>query len=186
LISNSTYSLVLNEFANTEALAKNCWLVILHASRIPPHVALMINGNYNSLTIKERELDIDLAALLKTISQKKIESLFIKIEKQPVFSEDYQLQVFQEQLKQFTAVKPGEATCLSPVKLFFQEFYAVRNDDKLLFEFIEELANNNYISDVIGLNIKNREENNIFTFSSYTAEELQNRIKEERELNFKR
>jgi hypothetical protein len=165
---------------------KNCWLVILHASRIPPHVGLMINGNYNSLTIKEREFDISLEPLLKTISQKKIETLFIKIEKQPVFSNDYLLQVFQEQLKQFTVVKQGEATCLSPVKLFFEEFYAVRKDEKLLYEFIETLLDNNYITEVVGLNIKNKKENNIFTFNCYSAEELQQRIKEERELNFKR
>jgi hypothetical protein len=125
----------------------------------------MIDGNYNSLTIKERELNISLEPLLKTIQQKKIETLFVKITRQPVFSSDYMLHVFQEQLKQFTVVKQGEATCLSPVKLFFEEFYAVRNDDKLLFEFIELLNENQYIEDVIALNIKNKKEDKIFNFN---------------------
>jgi hypothetical protein len=145
----------------------------------------MVNGNYNSLTIKEREMNIGFEALLKTVAQKKIESLFIQIEKHPVFSNDYQLQVFQEQLKQFTVVKQGEATCLSPIKLFFEEFYAIKNSDQLLFEFINVLKDNNYITGTIGINIKEPVKNNIFTFNCYTPGELQERIKQERDINSK-
>lgn len=61
------------------ALNKDSLLVILHANRIPPHIGLLINGNYNSLTIKGHELNVNIEALLKTISQKKIESVFIEL-----------------------------------------------------------------------------------------------------------
>jgi hypothetical protein len=50
---------------------KNAWLVLLHAKRVPPHVGLMVDGVYNSLTIKGHELDVTFDALLKTIKQKK-------------------------------------------------------------------------------------------------------------------
>lgn len=154
--------------------------MLLHASRIPPHIGLMVNGNYNSLTIKERELNVKLEALLKIISQKKIEALFIKIIKHPVFSEEYQLLTFHEQLNQFTVVKENEATCLSPIKLFFEEFYAIKNDKNLLFfDFLEKLNDNDYISDIIGVNIKNVSADLVFTFETYTNDMLQELIKQE-------
>lgn len=186
MISETKYLIAYEDGKETSALHKGTWVVVLHASRIPPHVGLMINGNYNSLTIKERELNVSSEALLKTISQKKIETLFLKVIKHPVFSLDYQLNTFQEQLKQFTVVKQNEATCLSPLKLFFEEFYAVRNNrEQLFYDFVDELFQNDYIVQAIGMNIANKSENNIFTLPHYTNEELQNRIKNERETYFK-
>lgn len=167
-------------------LNKGTWLVILHASRIPPHIGLVIDGNYNSLTIKERELNVEMEALLKTISQKKIESLFVKLVKHPVFSSDYQLHTFQELLQQFTVVKQGEATCLSPIKLFFEEFYAVRNNkDQLLFDFLEILNDNDYITEILATNVKEANEDKVFVLKTYTPEQLQERIKEERDIYYK-
>lgn len=166
-------------------LNKGTWLVVLHASRIPPHVGLMIDGNYNSLTIKERELNISSEVLLKTIAQKKIEALFLKMVKHPVFSSDHQLNIFQEQLYQFTAVKQNEATCLSPLKLFFEEFYAIKNNkEQLFYDFVDELFQNDYIMDVVGLNIINKTSNS-FTLPHYTNEELQQRIANERSVFLK-
>jgi hypothetical protein len=186
LISDAKYLIAYEECKDVSILTKGTWLVILHASRIPPHVGLMIDGNYNSLTIKERELNVPSEALLKMIGLKKIEALFVKVAKHPVFSSDHQLSIFQEQLNQFTAVKPNEATCLSPLKLFFEEFYAIRNNkEQLFYDFIEELNQNDYLTQAFGLNIGSRGENNIFTLPHYTNEELQTIIKKERETYFK-
>ena len=187
MISDTKYLIVYEDFKNSLFLTKGTWLVILHASRIPPHVGLMIDGNYNSLTIKERELNVSSEAILKTISQKKIEAMFLKLIKHPVFSSDYQLKVFQEQLNEFTAVKPNEATCLSPLKLFFEEFYAIKNNkEQLFYDFVDELYQNDYITETVGSNIVNKKENNIFTLPHYTNEELQERIEQERKVIYKR
>ena len=186
MISDTKYLIAYEDFKDASLLRKGTWLVVLHASRIPPHLGLMIDGNYNSLTIKERELNASLEAILKTISQKKIEALFLKLSKHPVFSSDYQLSTFQEQLNQFTAVKQNEATCLSPLKLFFEEFYAIKNSkEQLFYDFVDELYQNDYITGAIGSNIVNHQENNIFTLPHYTNEELQARIKYERDTYLK-
>lgn len=170
---------------DVSVLSKGTWLVILHASRIPPHVGLMIDGNYNSLTIKEREMNVKVEALLKTIANKRIESLFLKLVKHPVFSSDHQLSIFQEQLNQFSSVKPNEATCLSPLKLFFQEFYAVQNNvNQLFYDFADELFQNDYIMQAIGFNMINSE-NNTITLPHYTNEQLQQRIASERSVFLK-
>lgn len=186
MIADTKYQYAFHVLDDQALLNKGTWLVVLHASRIPPHIGLMINGNYNSLTLKERETNVRSETLFKAIAQKKIETLFVKLVKHPVFSEDYQLQTFQEQLQQFSSVKQNEATCLSPIKLFFEEFYAVRNNkEQLFFDFLETLNDNDYLSDIVGVNMKEGLGEQVFTFTTYTNAELQERIEQERKTYFK-
>lgn len=176
----NSYSITLSDNASVEELSNHTWIAVLHASRIPPHIGIITNGNYNSLTIKGHETNIDVRVLLKTIQQKKIETVFIKLKKHPVFSLDYQKEIFQIQLKQFTQVKPNEASCLSPVKLFLTEFYAIQLIEKeLLFELVERLKQNDYIDKVLGLNIENQNNSKEFYFPLYSYSELQDVILKE-------
>ena len=184
MIIQIPYTLTLSDSFNQDLLYKDTWLVILHATRTPPHIGILINSNYNSLTIKGHELDIDIRALVKTIQQRKIETLFVKLKKHPVFSSEYQKEICQFYIKQFIEVKANEASCLSPIKLFLQEFYAITEcKHELLFELIERLKQNQYILLTLGLNIEDRVEDNIFSLPVYTNEELQSIIKLER-LNY--
>lgn len=181
MIIQSPYTLNISDSFSEEQLYKNTWLVILHASRTPPHIGVLIDGNYNSLTIKGHELNIDIKVLLKTIQQKKIETLFVKLKKHPVFSLDYQKEICQFYIKQFTQVKANEASCLNPIKLFLQEFYAIQeNSHELLFELIERLKQNHYISLTIGLNIDDKIESGEFSLPIYSTQQLQEIIKTER------
>ena len=170
---------IITKAFNPSQLLKNVWIVLLHSNRIPPHVGLILNGSYNSLTIKGQELDINLDVLLKTVSQKKIETTFIKLEHHPVFSVDYQLQIFKEYIKQYKQVKALEATCLSPIKLFLQEFYALPlNTDELLFNLIERLQVNNYLDFAQSVNF-NLSLNKI-ELPTYTIQQLNELISKER------
>lgn len=186
MIIQSPYTLTVSDSFHQDLLYKSTWLVILHASRTPPHIGILIDGNYNSLTIKGHELDVDIKVLLKTIQQKKIETLFIKLKKHPVFSSEYQKEICQFYIKQFTQVKANEASCLSPIKLFLQEFYAItEHQQELLFELIERLKQNQYISLTLGLNIEDRVEENEFSLPMYTNDELQSIINTERSNYYK-
>ncbi|MBA4242069.1 MAG: hypothetical protein C0448_15200 [Sphingobacteriaceae bacterium] len=186
MIIQSPYTLTVSDSFHQDLLVKDTWLVILHASRTPPHIGILIDGNYNSLTIKGQELDVDIKVLLKTIQQKKIETLFIKLKKHPVFSTGYQKEICQFYIKQFTQVKANEASCLSPIKLFLQEFYVItEHKQELLFELIERLKQNQYISLTVGLNIKDRVEENEFSLPMYTNDELQSIINTERSNYYK-
>jgi len=181
MIIKSPYTLTVTDSFHQDLLGKDTWLVILHASRIPPHIGLLIDGKYNSLTIKGHELDIDIKVLLKTIQQKKIRTLFVKLKKHPVFSTGYQKEICQFYIKQFTQVKANEASCLNPIKLFLQEFYAITDDkQELLFELIERLKQNQYITLTIGLNVEDRVDHHEFSLPIYTNDELQTIIKTER------
>lgn len=180
MIQESPYTLAINSEIDHAVLLKNTWIIILHASRIPPHIGILINGSYSSLTIKGHELDVRVEALLKLITQKKTEALAIQLVKQPVFSLDYQKAVFEHYIQQFTKVESKGATCLSPVKLFLQEFYAVSYDkDELLFEMLERLKQNAYIYNTIGFNVETKLVANHFSLPVYTTEELQHMIEQE-------
>jgi hypothetical protein len=186
MISRSPYTLSISESFNEDALSKNTWIVILHASRTPPHVGVLVDGSYNSLTIKGHELDIKSNVLLKTIHQKKIETLFVKLSKHPVFSPNYQLEICQHYIKQFSQVKENEASCLSPVKLFLQEFYALtENRTELLYELMERLKQNQYVDIVYGLNISNKLEDGEFSLPMYSNKQLQEVINHERSIYYK-
>ena len=174
LIVNKSYSISISDTASVKDLFDGSWIVILHAYRIPPHVGIVINGNYNSLTIKGHELDVNLSALIKLIERKKIEAVFVKLKKHPVFSSDFQKEIFQLQIKQYTKVLPNEASCLNPVKLFLSEFYAVSIIEKeLLYELVERLKQNNYTKIALGLNVENKAESNQFYFPLYSYDDLQ-------------
>ncbi|MES2131280.1 MAG: hypothetical protein V4506_02965 [Bacteroidota bacterium] len=180
MIAQSPYTLTVSTDFDNGILLKNCWLIILHSSRIPPHVGIMINGSYSSLTIKGHELDIKAEVLLKTISQKKIEALAVQLVKQPVFSLDYQKEVFEHYIQQFTKVQANEASCLSPVKLFLQEFYALSySQHELLFEIIERLKQNSYIYNTVGFNVANKLTQNELSLPMYTNKQLQEVIEQE-------
>ena len=75
-MTESPYKIKVSNTYDLQELSKNTWIVILHASRIPPHIGILVDGNYNSLTIKGHELNINIAVLLKTIQQKKNRSSF--------------------------------------------------------------------------------------------------------------
>ncbi|MEO6302508.1 MAG: hypothetical protein ABIP51_04990 [Bacteroidia bacterium] len=160
-------------------LNKDLWLVALYANRIPPHIGLMINGNYNSLTIKGHELNVSHEALLKTISQKKIESVFIKLKKNPVFSFDHQLEMLQEMISKFGPVRQYEVTCLSPIKLFFEQFYAVHNiDEELYFDLMKRMNENEYFEFAGSFNFDLH--NGFVELPFYTIDQLNETIKTQR------
>lgn len=177
MINNTSYSLEITEHNSVTDLSYGVWLVVLHAFRKPPHVGLLINGKYSSLTLKGIEKEIDSSILLKSIQQKKIESVFVQLKKHPVFSTDYLNEILKLNLNKFEKVKPFEASCVSPVKLFLNEFYALNSsENELLYELVERLKQNNFIDSVYGVNLKNTV---TFNFPIYSFEELQQFISNE-------
>ncbi len=178
MIVNSAYTICVKNELSPADIKKGNWLVIMYAKRIPPHIGIFINGKYSSLTIKGHEINIDSNVILKIIQQKKTETLFVKLINHPVFSYDFQREVFHQYLMQFPYVEHNVATCLSPIKLYLQEFYALQLiENELLFELIERLKQNNYIENIYSLNLPETITEKYFQFNIYTNEQLQNEIK---------
>jgi hypothetical protein len=118
-----TYQLKINKSFNEADLQRGMFLTILHATRTPPHIGLIIDKQYHSLTIKGSELNVATTSLVRTIHQRKIPSLFIQLIPHPTFSAAYLKEHFILNVEQFPKVDVDVATCLSPIKLFLEETY---------------------------------------------------------------
>ena len=159
-------------------LQKGIYLVLLHADHIPPHLGLLINDQYHSLSVKGQEVEIPGEVLRKSISVRKICSVFIAIRKHPVFSYQYLSEAFAEQVKLFDRVDEEENTCMSPVRLFFEEFYGIPGKEiQLLFDLLEQLTANDFIVAIYGLNLGVLD-GNIFYLQPYNRQDLKKQIKE--------
>lgn len=157
-------------------LNKGIYICLLHAKRVPPHIGIIINGNYHSLTIKGAEPNVVLKVLVKTIELKKIESVFFKIETHPVFSTDYLNAVFLEILKKHPHIISNEVTCLTPLKAFFNEFYAIESlESDIIYTFLKQLLNNNFILEAYSLNLDLQ--NNKIDIPVYSQNEINEKIK---------
>ncbi|HET8962749.1 MAG TPA: hypothetical protein VFM99_02545 [Chitinophagales bacterium] len=137
-----TKAITFNRFRKFDEaeLFNGVYIVVLHACRIPPHVGIIADKHYHSLTIKGQDYNVPIQALIRNIDQRKISSLFIKIKPHTTFSYSYLREHFILNVQQFPRVDRNTATCLSPIKLFFEEIYDVSMKDvHFLFELLPRL-----------------------------------------------
>jgi hypothetical protein len=161
-----------------DEIKKGVYLLLLNANQMPPHIGLLIDNVYHSLTIKGQELNINGNVLLKNIALRKISTVFIKLKKHPVFSVNFMNETFIEQVKLFDKVNENTNTCMSPIRLFFEEFYAIPKENvKLIFDLLIALKENDFIDSISGTNIEMKE--NIFYLQTYNELDLKKQIKKE-------
>ncbi|HXB40087.1 MAG TPA: hypothetical protein VNZ49_06060 [Bacteroidia bacterium] len=159
-----------------EEIKKGIYLVLLHANRVPPHIGMMMDNAYHSLSVKGQEINISGDVLMKNISVRKIPTVFIEIKKHPVFSNNHLSESFIELVKQFDKVNTNGNTCLSPVKLFFDEYYALEKANvNLVFDLLNEIQKNNFGIAAFGVNLSPLKEN-IFYLQPYDQRDLQKQI----------
>ena len=134
------YKININKSFSENDLLKGLYIAVIHATRVPPHIGIIADKHYNSLTIKGQTINTSVTALVKNSVIRKIPSLFIKIKPHPTFSELYLKEHFITNVQQFQRVDNGVATCLSPIKLFFEEVYDVSmNNINYLYELLPKL-----------------------------------------------
>jgi len=158
------------------SLNKGLWIIVLHTRRIPPHIGLLFNGYYFSLNLKGIEKNIELSVLHRTIEVQNIKSIFFKVKKHPVFSVEYLKEVFENDLSSYQKVTT-ETTCFKPVKLFFEEHYLFCSQPvNFLFELFSPLIENEMIEKTIALNLKEEIIDDNFTFNTYNAEDIKDKL----------
>jgi len=158
------------------SLNKGLWIVVLHATRIPPHVGLLFDGMYFSFNLKGLELNVSLSVLLRTIELQNIKTLFIKIRNHPVFSIHYLREVFENELKNYTKLT-AQNTCFKPVKLFFEEnFLFCSCSMNYLFELFPALDENNMIENTIGLHLNGHIHDSNFYLKEYSIDQIKSKL----------
>ncbi len=165
--SKLPYQLNISDKFSEEQLLKGLYIVIIHATRKPPHIGIIIDKHYHSLTIKGHEINIPVEVLIRNTSQRKIPTLFVKIKKHPIFSVGYLSELFISNVKQFPIVDTGLATCLSPVKLFFDDVFNIpMNKVNYLYELLPLLESEELIESTSSLFVDEKNyQLPIYTFS---------------------
>ncbi|HVA98525.1 MAG TPA: hypothetical protein VNG53_06490 [Bacteroidia bacterium] len=173
-ITNLSDCLVENIFpANENLFLDDVFLVIIHATKIPPHLAVAINGKLFSLSVKGISMDGDLSNFIKLIHQKKIETLFIRLSVPEIFT----INQLREEIKKCLLVYPkvdGEnATCLTPIKDFCASIYQVPTEKiNFVFDLLPELRKKNNVLNAYHFNLENQLINNTFILKKYTMHDI--------------
>ncbi len=175
--SVTTYKPEINKTFSEEDLLKGLHIVVLHANRIPPHIGIIADKTFHSLSIKGQDINVPVASLIRNINQRKFASLFIKIKSHSTFSDDYLREHFITNVQQFPRVDVGVANCLSPVKAFFEEVYDVSMEEvSYLYELLPRLQVNGLIENASSLFV---DEAN-YKLPIYTATEINSGIEQVR------
>jgi hypothetical protein len=176
-----TYTITGIQEADREKLRKGIYLVSLYATRIPPHIGILGEGNYHSLTVKGKDVNVSLDALLRNITQRQLPTVFIKLNAHPVFSPDFLSEDFASTLERFVRVDIGKATCLTPVKLFFEENWNLDlSAVHFLYELLPFLEKRKLVEGSYGMYMEAQLDKGAFRMPYYTLKEIHEGIEEVR------
>lgn len=161
------------EEMNDSYLRDGCFLVLFHVNKIPPHLGLVSDSKYFSLTATESQINVDIDSIWRVIRSKSIETIFIKVDVLPMAS---QLAVIFGEYKK--AVNK-EFTCLQPIKDFF-EYQCDWNveDVNFIFDLIHKLKEKSMIVQNYHLNLDRHLKNGSFELLNYTLDDIYKRIME--------
>lgn len=146
--------------ANETLLHNDVYLVILYATRIPPHLAVTVNGKLFTLTVKGATIDGDLSVLLKAIKQRSIETIFIKLHVPELMTSDNLLDEIRKYIKIYPRVDVHIATCLTPIKDFCSSVYDMDTQNvNFVYELLPKLFEQKIIESCYQLNLKGLDTN---------------------------
>ena len=140
----------------TEAVLMNdVYLVLLYATRIPPHLLVSVNGKIFTLSVKGATVDGELPALLKLIRKKSIETVFIRLQMPLLFT----IEQLRDEIRNCTLAYPradiGIATCLTPIKDFCHTVYDTETKNvNLIFDLLPKLQEKNALKDCYQMNLQ--------------------------------
>ena len=164
-----TYKIKINKSFDEQDLSYGLYIAVIHATRIPPHIGMISDKSYHSLSIKGQDINVPIAALIKNTNIRKIPTLFIKIKSHPTFSAIYLREHFITNVQQFDRVDVGVATCLSPIKLFFEEVYGIpMKNVNYLYELLPLLESEGLIEAISSIHIEEK----TYQLPVYTNKEI--------------
>ena len=144
-----------NLFPADDVILKNdVYLVLLYATRVPPHLLISVNGKIFTLNLTGASVDGELSALLTLIRKKRIETIFIRLSLPPLFT----IEQLKEEIRTCTLAYPrvdiGIATCLSPIKDFCHTIYDTETKNvNLIFDLLPKLQERNAMKDCYQMNL---------------------------------
>jgi len=118
------YTLEISQLQSTTDLNKGLWLILAGINEIPPHIALIQNGKYYSVSARKVKLGEPVERFLKAISRNSLPTLFIGIKRCADIPPMGGLRGAEEFFNSYSVLGNGDHSCLSPISDFFAKNYA--------------------------------------------------------------
>ncbi len=118
----ATFSLETIPVKSEKVLYCGLWLVLIGINETPPHIILVNDGKYFSLSVRKVDCGSSVEKLISMLSRKNIPSLFIHIESKD--STEKISSLLHTIYKELRPLGNTENTCLSPIKEFFAEYFS--------------------------------------------------------------
>lgn len=154
-----------------EKLQKGVFIFIYRASKVPPHIGVVVNGLLYDITAVGPNINLPVADFYRTALKRKTEVLFVALKHAKFSMLNELISAMVEQYYKVTLA----TSCLVPVKEFIYEAYGLNVDQaNFIFELLPVLYQNHLITDVWELNLSNKIKDKIFEMTKYTKEDVEN------------
>ncbi|HXP51903.1 MAG TPA: hypothetical protein VN922_18245 [Bacteroidia bacterium] len=166
---DNKYSLKVNPLSSPEELNKGLWLVIAGANDIPPHIALIADGEYYSVSARNVKVAEPIEKFLKAISRRSLPTLFVGIKPMHFVG-------LKEAFRKYPTLGNGEHTCHWPLRDFFSNVYSPEFADvHLVFELLAVAQKQDLLIECRSLFVDLKNDKTI-TLPKYTKEHIKERI----------
>jgi len=171
--TKDTYSLKASPLISHAELNKGLWLVLAGLKDVPPHIALISDAKYYSVSVRNVKAGEPVDKFLKAISRHSLPTLFVAI-KAPLHTE-FKSGGLQEIFESYTTLGNGEHTCHWPIRDFFVKAFSheFANVD-LVFELLALAQHNNMLNDCKSIYVNKT--NSVVALPKYTAKHIRTKI----------
>lgn len=153
------------------ALSKGCYIILLDAKHVPPHLLVSLDGEVHSVSSAGRQMGSALEKLLTFIRRKNIPTLFLEWKTGKTAEETKR--VLHESFSKYPKLEAGQSSCLSPIRdtaviLHGEEMHPA----KFIFELLPLLKAKDAMGNAFGFFTEET-----FVLNHYTTEAVNEAIR---------
>jgi hypothetical protein len=180
----SSFSLAAIPLESFQELYEGVWLILIGINEIPPHIGLLSEGKYYSLSTRKVDCGSSLERFLDVLSRKNIPTLFIHLDEKNKAGNNIiagnkanSVNLVLENI--YTDLQPlynTENTCLSPIKEFFAKYYSSEFAGvTYVFELLGVADKKGLIKECLSFNTT-MTVSNLITLAKYTMAQIRCKI----------
>lgn len=151
-----------------DANAENrSFILVQNTDQIPPHISLVVDGNYFSVSVSGVKTEMDFNSVLKNIELKKIPCLILEID-----DIRYSSDAISDIFKHYGRLDKPEKSCLFPIIDLLNRAYGLIHESEFVYELIIELEKNGHLKGIYHLNLESKLKQDSFLFPKYERDDI--------------
>ena len=165
------YSLKVLPLHSVSELNKGLWLCLIGTHEIPPHIALINEAKYYSITTNRIKAGEPIEKILKAIGRKALPTVFVSMKQ--VKNIDG---ILEESFTNYPTLGNGEHSCLSPISDVLAKVYSPEfGSQHLVFDVLSLAEKNEMLVECRSLFI-DKLDNGVLHLPKYTHAQIRHKI----------